>query len=69
MTTRPKGITDDQIVAAVKRLTAEKGGASYRELATALGYQSPTAIRYRIVRLAEQGLLERNAGEAKAVRA
>jgi DNA-binding Lrp family transcriptional regulator len=69
MTTRPKGITDDQIVATVKRMTAEKGGASYRELATALGYASPTAIRYRVVRLAEQGLLERSAGEAKRVRA
>lgn len=69
MTTRPKGITDDTIVAAVRELTKERGGASYRTLAKALGYQSATAVRYRVVRLADQGKLRREPGAAGRVTA
>jgi predicted ArsR family transcriptional regulator len=69
MTTRPKGITDDTIIATVKALTKEQGGASYRTLAKALGYQSATAVRYRIVRLATEGKVQREPGAAGRVTA
>jgi response regulator of citrate/malate metabolism len=69
MTTRPKGITDDTIIATVKALTKEQGGASYRTLAKALGYQSATAVRYRIVRLATEGKVQREPGAAGKVTA
>lgn len=69
MTTRPKGITDDTIIAAVRALTIQQGGASYRTLAKALGYASPTAVRYRIVRLATEGKVQREPGAAGRVTA
>lgn len=60
-------MVDDEILAAVDAVRQRTGACSYGSLATELGH-SRSAVRYRIRKLAEQGLVVVTEGRNGTIR-
>lgn len=63
------GISDEAIVAAIEKLGAEGVAPTYAELALELGFASTSSIRYRIVKLAQTGIIRALPGKPRAITA
>lgn len=67
MSSRYLGVTDKEILRAIRRLGHGGVAPTYAELAQELGFASTSSVRYRVLRLEESGLIRRKPGTPRAI--